>query len=147
MTYEELQQSIIKQEEEIKRISDEIDILTKKNEELTNNTTLELKGLGEGILALTERFNKEDSIDFSIMQWNVITGTTDATTGTEKSFLHYLPKTPKWIFILPTNSTTQPVGLNNVALCGIYESKESDNSYIYLKATSPSVTFKALCLV
>jgi len=114
---------------------------------MSDKSTLELESLRDAILSLTERFDNKDCVEFDEMRWNLITGTTNATAGVESSHEHLLPKAPKWVFLIATNATSQPVGLNNINLCGLYESKVSDNKYIYVKATSPLVSFKALCLI
>lgn len=127
MTYKEL-------EEEVKVLKGKIATTEKKLEELKNISTQGLNPLESDYKALQRASNERFRIDSKLMVCKIITGTTNASAGTESTHAHMLGRTPNVVLVLPDANAT------------IYKSKAPDATNFYLKSSANSTSFTAFIL-
>lgn len=123
MTYEELQNKIDEMDKRIKKLEE------KKDENIINNLPI-MKQIDSLQAMSDERYR----INSKLMACKIITGTTNASAGTESAHAHYLNKTPNIVLVLPEANAT------------IYRSKASDANNFYLKSSANSTPFTAFVL-
>ena len=127
MTYKEL-------ENIVNQLNDKLIALERKNEELKNISTEQLKSLRNDYVTLQKASNERYRIDSNLMVCKIITGTTDASAGTESTHAHYLGRTPNIVLVLSEANAT------------VYKSKASDSKNFYLKSSANSTPFTAFIL-
>lgn len=127
MTYKEL-------EEQVKQLKDKLSITERNIAELRNISTQQLEPLRSEYEALQKASNERFRIDSKLMVCKIITGTTNASAGTESTHAHYLGRTPNVVLVLPDANAT------------IYKSKAPDATNIYLKSSANSTAFTAFIL-
>ena len=127
MTYKEL-------ENIVNQLNDKLIALERKNEELKNISTEQLKSLRNDYVTLQKASNERYRIDSNLMVCKIITGTTDDSAGTESTHAHYLGRTPNIVLVLSEANAT------------VYKSKASDSKNFYLKSSANSTPFTAFIL-
>lgn len=127
MTYKEL-------EEQVNKLNDKLSVTEKKLEELKNISNQQLEPLRNDFTALQRASDERFRIDSKLMVCKIITGTTNASAGTESTHAHYLGRTPNVVLVLPDANAT------------IYKSKAPDATNIYLKSSANSTSFTAFIL-
>ena len=127
MTYKEL-------EEEIKVLKGKIATTEKNITELKNTLTQGLNPLKSDYRALQRASDERFRIDSKLMVCKIITGTTNASAGTESTHAHMLGRTPNVVLVLPDANAT------------IYKSRAPDATNFYLKSSANSTSFTAFIL-
>lgn len=125
MTYKEL-------EEEVKVLKGKIAATEKNITELKN--TQGLNPLKSDYKALQRASDERFRIDSKLMVCKIITGTTNASAGTESAHAHMLGRTPNVVLVLPDANAT------------IYKSRAPDATNFYLKSSANSTSFTAFIL-
>ncbi|MHA1482130.1 MAG: hypothetical protein ACTSQA_01670 [Candidatus Heimdallarchaeaceae archaeon] len=125
-------------EENIEQSNIEAEELKRRVETIEQSIN-ELKEINERKKPEMERINTQlierDKIEEAYVLGKKITGTTHATPGTETTHLHYLGRTPSFIFITSTSN-----GL-------VYKSKAADKTSFYVKGSAANLTFDAYILI
>lgn len=127
MTYKEL-------EEEIKVLKGKIATTEKNITELKNTLTQGFNPLKSDYKALQRASDERFRIDSKLMVCKIITGTTNASAGTESAHAHMLGRTPNVVLVLPDANAT------------IYKSRAPDATNFYLKSSANSTSFTAFIL-
>ena len=127
MTYKEL-------EEQVNKLNDKLSVTEKKLEELKNILNQRLEPLRNDFTALQKGYEERFRIDSKLMVCKIITGTTNASAGTESTHAHMLGRTPNVVLVLPDANAT------------VYKSKASDSNNFYLKSSANSTPFTAFIL-
>jgi hypothetical protein len=130
MNYEELKKTVDKQ----RVVIDDLRLEMDKLKEMIQYSSKSTDPLQTRVNNLESMVNERYRIGTDLMLCKIITGTTDATAGTESTHEHKLTKTPRFTFVLPTMKSY------------VYQSKVPDSSNIYLKASENSTTFTALVI-
>lgn len=127
MTYKEL-------EEQVNKLNDKLSVVESKLEELKNISKQQLEPLRNDFTALQRASDERFRIDSKLMVCKIITGTTNASAGTESTHSHMLGRTPNIVLVLPDANAT------------IYKSKAPDATNFYLKSSANSTSFTAFIL-
>ena len=127
MTYKEL-------EEQFKQLKDKLIVAERNIAELKNISTQGLNPLKSDYRALQRASDERFRIDSKLMVCKIITGTTNASAGTESTHAHMLGRTPNVVLVLPDANAT------------VYKSKASDSNNFYLKSSANSTPFTAFIL-